>query len=344
MACTVGIPRGIIDGISEPSAFPFGMADRLSARPIGRHFDPVTLRLFVAVCEERNIARAAEREAIVASAVSKRIAAIERDIGTPLLVRGRRGIEPTAAGEAFLRQARDVLGAMQRMHAELSEFASGVQGSVRVVAAPSVLAEKLADDIGAFVARHPAVRVSLDERVSPEIVRAVREGAADAGVLWDAVDLTGLKTTPYRTDRLCVALPPAHPLAGRKRLSFAEAVGLVHVGVAPGGTMDTLLRREAARLGRSLVYRVQVSGMDAAARLVAAGFGPAVLPREAIEWHARSAGTAMVPLSDRWALRRFVVVTRADARVPASVRLLVEHLRQQALPAPSPPPPRPAKR
>src|SRR5262245_3759364 len=151
-------------------------------------FDPVTLRLFVAVCEERNIARAAEREAIVASAVSKRIAAIEADIGTPLLVRGRRGIEPTGAGQSLLRLSREVLATMARMHAELSEFASGVQGSVRVVASPSVLAEKLPEDIGRFLARYQAVRVSLDEQVSHELLRTVREGAADLGVVWDAAD------------------------------------------------------------------------------------------------------------------------------------------------------------
>ena len=118
---------------------------------MARDFDPVTLRLFVAVCEEASIARAAARESLVASAVSKRIAAVEADIGTPLLVRGRRGIEPTAAGQALLRQARQVLSVMARMHAELSEFATGVQGSVRVVAAPSVLAEKLPGDIGTFL-------------------------------------------------------------------------------------------------------------------------------------------------------------------------------------------------
>src|SRR5262245_25050979 len=99
------MPWGIMAAIWRPPSFPPGMA---------RDFDPVTLRLFVAVCEEGNIARAAEREAIVASAVSKRIAAIEDDIGTPLLVRGRRGIVPTAAGQTLLRQARDVLSAMSR--------------------------------------------------------------------------------------------------------------------------------------------------------------------------------------------------------------------------------------
>ncbi len=295
-----------------------------------RHFDPTTLRLFVAVCEEGNIARAAEREAIVASAVSKRIAAIEAAVGAPLLVRGRRGIEPTAAGQALLRQAREVLRAMERLHAELSDFATGVQGSVSVVAAPSVLAEKLADDIGAFMAAHPAVRVSLDERVSPEIVRALREGAADVGVLWDATDASDLAVTPYRTDQLCVAMHPGHALARRKRLAFAEVVDKLSVGVAPGGMMDTLLRRQAAMLGKTPVYRVQVSGMDAAARIVAAGLGPAVLPREAIEWNASAAGLVMVPLTDAWALRRFVIITRADGSVTAATRLLVEQLARRA--------------
>lgn len=312
------MPWGIIRGISERCAFPSGMA---------RHFDPITLRLFVAVCEEGNIARAAEREAIVASAVSKRIAAIEAEIGAPLLVRGRRGIEPTAAGQVLLRQAREVLRTMERLHAELSDFATGVQGSVSVVAAPSVLAEKLADDIGAFMATHPAVRVSLDERVSPDIVRAVREGSADVGVLWDATDVSDLHVTPYRTDQLCVAMHPAHKMARRKRLSFAEMVEQLSVGVAPGGMMDSMLRRQAALLGKSLVYRVQVSGMDAAARIVAAGLGPAVLPREAIEWNASAGGLAMVPLTDTWALRRFVVITRADGSVAAATRLLIEQLR-----------------
>src|SRR5882672_1172072 len=229
---------------------------------MARHIDLVTLRLFIAVCDEGNIARAADRENIVASAVSRRIAAIEEDIGAPLLMRGRRGIKPSAAGETFLRQAREVLQAMDRLHAELSDFASGVHGHVRVVATPAVLAEEIAEDIGSFLEKCPRVGVSTDERVSPEVVRAVREGAADVGVLWDASDLSNLKVEPYRRDQLCFAVRAGHPLATRTKLSFEEVLDQIAVGVAPGGMMDTLLRREAARLSRSLVHRVQVSGID----------------------------------------------------------------------------------
>lgn len=292
---------------------------------MARELDPVTLRLFIAACEERNIARAAVREAIVASAVSKRIAALEADLGTPLLLRGRRGIEPTAAGELLLRQAREWLGQMARMRAELGDFAGGVQGSVRVLASVTALAEQLPDDIAAFLAQHPSVRVSLDERVSPDIVRAVREGAADLGVMWDAAERHGLDCRPYRHDHLVVTLPPGHALAQRRTLRFEQVLDHALIGVASGGLMDALLRRQAALLGRTPDYRTQVSSIDAACRLVGAGLGLAILPREAAGASARAAGLMLVPLRDAWALRRFVVCARGGS-LPSATRMLLTHL------------------
>ena len=79
----------------------------------------------------------------------------------------------------------------------------------------------------------------------------------------------GLATARYRSDHLCLAMPLGHRWARRKRIAFAEALDDVVVSVAPGGMMDVLLRREAARLGRVPAWRIQVSGMDAAARMVA---------------------------------------------------------------------------
>ncbi len=295
-----------------------------------RAFDPVTLRLFVAVCEERNIARAAAREALVASAVSKRIAAAEAAVGTPLLVRGRRGIAPTAAGEALLRQAREILGQLERLDAELSAFASGVQGSVRVMASVSALASALPDDIAAFAARYPAVRVSLEERVSSEILRALREGSADLGVLWDAAGHEGLHAQPYRRDHLAVVVHAAHPLARRRRVRFEETLDHDSVGVAPGGMMETMLRRQAALRGRSMSYRLQVTSLDAACRLVGAGLGLAVLPLEAVAAVVQATGLRPVPLAEPWAERRFIVASRPLSTLSATTRLLVQSLADAA--------------
>mgnify|MGYP000894105764 CR=1 FL=1 len=76
--------------------------------------DLTSLRLFVAVCETRNIARAAERQAIVGSAISKRLSALEATVGTTLLRRRRRGVEPTPAGEALLEASANAMRSRHR--------------------------------------------------------------------------------------------------------------------------------------------------------------------------------------------------------------------------------------
>ena len=294
-----------------------------------RPFDTLSLQVFVAACEEGNIARAAARLALVPSALSKRIAAVERQVGTPLLVRGRRGVQPTAAGQTLLRQARELLGTMARMQAELGDFASGVQGQVRVVASVSALAESLPGDIAGFLAARPAVRVSVDERVSDEVVRQVRDGAADLGVLWDAADSAGLHRWPYRSDHLGVLLPPGHALAAAAcggRVRFADTLGQASVGVSPSGLVSRLLERQAALLGHTLAHRMQVSSLDAAARIVAAGLGLAILPLEASAPQAAASRLLLLPLDEPWAERRFVVLSRAPQGLSAAARGLGEHL------------------
>lgn len=295
--------------------------------------DIVTLRLFIAVCEEGNIARAATRQSIVASAVSRRIAAVEDDIGTPLLIRGRRGITPTAAGETLLRQAREVLRSMDRLRAELSDFSSGVHGHVRVVAAPAVLASNLAEDLGAFLEVSPGVGLSIDERGSPEVLRAVREGAAEVGVLWSETDLGDFEVVTYRQDHLCLALRPEHPLANRPKITFDEVIDEVSILAVPGGSLDTLLRREAARLSRTMSFRVEVSDLDVAVRFVAAGMGTAIVPREGVLAHGKADKVSFVLLAEKWAARQYVIITRRGHGQSAATRQLVAHLSSRAAPA-----------
>jgi DNA-binding transcriptional LysR family regulator len=295
-----------------------------------RPLDPISLQHFVAVCEEGSIARAAEREALVASALSKRIAALEAEVGVPLLVRRRQGVETTPAGQALLARAREVLAGLDQLRVELGAFGAGVQGSVRVLASPSVLAERLPDDIAAFLEQQPGIRIGLDERMSPDIVRSVREGNADLGVLWDLIDLSGLQVLPYRTDKLCVAMSPDHALARRPSLALADILDEPSINVAPGGQMDQLLRRHAALLGRLPQHRMQVSSLDAACRMIAAGLGLAILPLEAATPHAGAGRMALVPLAEPWAVRRFVIVTRAAPLLSAAARLLAQSLRRAA--------------
>lgn len=295
-----------------------------------RYFDPVTLRLFIAVCEEGNIARASERESIVPSAVWKRIAALENELQIALLVRGKQGMTPTEAGLAFVRQARNVLASMERMHAEMSEFAGGVSGSVRVVASPAAIAAWLPADIAGFLSIHHSVGVALKDLVSSEIVRSVREGSADLGICWDASDLSGLETVRYRMDHPCVIVHPSHLLARRKTLYFEETLEYESVGVLPGSMMEIMLRRYAAIMGKSLTYRIEASTFDSACRIVAAGLGLAIIPSEAVEPTVQALGLRLVPLQDEWARRQFVICSRSPRYTSSASRLLSDHLHQLA--------------
>ncbi|KRE09955.1 hypothetical protein ASE63_03660 [Bosea sp. Root381] len=290
-----------------------------------RSFDPVSLRLFIAVCEERNIATASRREAIVPSAVSKRISLMEEEAGVALLERGRRGVTITPAGETLWRYARESLQLLDRMRAELAAFAEGVQGHVRVFGSKSAVAQFLPQDVGVFAQRYRDVRVSLEEREIWEVVRAVEDGRADIGVCWDAVDLRGLPTRPYHRDQLVMVAHPTHPLAGRTCLSFEETIDYEHVDIAARSIMQAVQRSAAATGGKQMRYRIQVSTVDAACRIVAAKLAVAIVPREEAQAMQQALGLSIVPLSNDWALRQFVIVTR-DASPRPPVQLLVDSL------------------
>jgi DNA-binding transcriptional LysR family regulator len=297
-----------------------------------RDIDLKTLRLFVAVCEHRNMGRAAEDEHIEPSAISKRIAQLESDLGVPLLTRSRRGVQPTAAGVALLEHARNVLFTMDRIASDIAAFGSGLRGSVSVCATASAIAEVLLDDIASFM-REPDnqnIRVDVEERLSVDLVRQLREGVASVGVCWDSADLEGLQHRPYRQDRLALAVHPGHPLAGLKSLSFEQTLGYDHVGLQPSSAVHTMLQRAAAKAGRTVAYRVIVSNFDAAFRVVAANLGISVVPLEVAEAYTRIFDVKTIPLTDPWALRQFVVCFRdIDALQPAA-RRMVDYLANRA--------------
>ena len=296
-----------------------------------RDLDVKTLRLFVAVCESRTMARAAEQEHIEPSAISKRIAQLESELGVELLVRERRGVQPTPAGLALLDHARTVLFTLDRIAADAAAFGASrgaVRGHVRLVASASALAEALPDDVAEFM-REPAnadIRIDIEERVSRDLVRALDEGRASIGVCWDHVDFEGLERRPYRRDHLALAVHARHPLAARSTVRFAETLDAPHVGLPPQSAVHALLQRAAASAGRPLAMRAIVSNFDAALRVVAADLGVSVVPLEVGLRHAAGLDVRLVPLDEAWAERRFAICFRSFAALPPASQRLVEHL------------------
>ncbi len=296
-----------------------------------RDLDLKTLRLLVAVCELQNIKAAADQENIEPSAISKRIAQLENTLGTPLLVRSRRGVRPTPAGLALLDHARTLLFTVDRLEQDVAAYSGGLRGHVRLTASPSAIAESLLDDVAAFMRQdeNRNIKVDIEERTSRELVRAVREGAASLGVCWDTVDFEGLEHLPYRGDELAIVVNRDHPLARCKTVRFEQCLDHDHVGLPPTSAVHGMLRRAAARVGRTISYRVIVSSFDAALRVVAANLGISVIPTEVFRFHGRSEVVA-VPLTDRWARRRFAICYRERTALPVPSARMLEFLLAKA--------------
>jgi DNA-binding transcriptional LysR family regulator len=287
--------------------------------------DLKSLRLLVAVCDHSNIKLAAEQEHIEPSAISKRIAQLESGLGTKLLVRNRRGVEPTAAGLALLEHARNMLFTAERIHSDVASFNRGIKGQVKVVASASAIAESLLDDIAEFM-RDPSnqnIQVDIEERFSRDLVRLVADGGASIGVCWDKVDFQGLERRPYRRDDLALVVHQDHPLAKRKSVSFEQTLKYEHVGLPPATAVHTMLGRAAARAGQAIHYRAIVSNFDAELRVVAAGLGISITPLQIAKRYEKLYGIRVISLSDEFSDRRFAICFRGrDFLQPAALRLV----------------------
>ncbi|MCJ0764255.1 LysR substrate-binding domain-containing protein [Variovorax terrae] len=297
-----------------------------SERNFARRIDLTSLQLFVAVCELGSIGRAAEREFIAASAVSKRLSDLEAALDTPLLYRHTRGVDLTPAGESLLHHARSVLFSLEKMQGELSEYADGVRGHVRVHASISAIVQFLPEDLGAFIREHAQVKIDLEEHLSTEVVRAVQEGAADLGICNTAVGIGELQALPYREDRLVLIVPRGHALAAEAAVPFAASLEFDQVGLHANSSIYLAMRAAAAEAGRTIRLRIHVTGLDAMCRMIHNGLGVGVMPQRAFELMHGVGDLESVALTDAWALRQLQLVARDFSTLPVTARLLVDHL------------------
>jgi DNA-binding transcriptional LysR family regulator len=204
---------------------------------------------------------------------------------------------------------------------------------VRVLCTSSVLEESLAQDVADFL-RQPAhgdIQVTMEDQSSSRVVRGVVEGTASLGLCWDATDLQGLLTKPYRADHLAMVVHPTHELALHQELSYAQTLSHAQVGAPAVAVLQILLSRVAAAHGATIQSRAVVSNFDAALRIVNANLAMAVVPMEIARIYAGAFGLRVIPLTDAWARRQFVVCFRSESALSPAAALLLDHLASRSL-------------
>ena len=291
-------------------------------------FDLIDLRLFCAVADAGSITAGAQQCALALAAASTRIRNMELALGAPLMDRSRQGVTLTPAGRTLLKHARDILKQTVRMREDLSAYAGGRSGEVKLLANTNALTEFLPEALSAFLSAHPHVSVDLEERLSDEIVGLIAEGVGDVGIVAGTVDVGALQTYPFRSDRFVVVTARDHPLASRASVTFGEVLAFDIVGLERSSSLQRFLTAKAAREGRPLKARIQLRSFDAVCRLVEAGVGIGVVPQTTARRAAKTMDLAVIGLTDDWAVRDLTIVVRAHEDLRPYARELVDSLRR----------------
>ncbi|MFG1943321.1 LysR family transcriptional regulator [Nonomuraea sp. NPDC048826] len=278
-------------------------------------FDTAALRLFHEVAGSGSFTAAAELLGYTQSAVSRRIAALERAAGGPLFERLPRGVRLTSAGHLLHRHAAEVLDRLDQAGEELIALHRGSGGTLRVGSFATANADLLPTTLKRFAERRPAIDLRLIEGLSPHLIERLHAGALDMAVISDYLTTPPgeLRLIPLLADRLLVALPRDHALAGEDEVDLRDLAQESWIEAAPRG-QPTLLLAACSAAGFTPRGGLRVAEWSGKFGFVAAGLGVTLVP----ELAARA-----VPPS--------IVLRRLRGRMPA--RTVYAVLPEPALPA-----------
>ncbi|HUH75965.1 MAG TPA: LysR family transcriptional regulator [Devosia sp.] len=286
-------------------------------------FDSVTARLILLLAETGSIGRAAEREGIASSAVSRRVSDLEGRLGVVLFDRSAQGVRLTPAGDAYAEGCRAVLRAIADLDAVMADYGSGQLGSLRIACTSSVLTGRLPELLARYAQRNQGISLKIMEMGAAKALLALDEGRADVAIVSDNYDFTRFEIKPFEDDRVWVLAPPEHPLASkiepRKDIAFETLLEYPIVGIHHTGALDRLIAEAAEAAGKPLVENVRVETFPALVRMIEAGFGIGFLRSTSLHLLAGT-DLACAPLAEDWALRQLLLARRKSSPLSSVVR------------------------
>jgi DNA-binding transcriptional LysR family regulator len=293
------------------------------------------LRYFLVLAEELHFGRAAQRLSITQPPLSLNIQQLEASVGAQLFIRNSRGVQLTAAGQAFVPAARALLDQAGQAAREAREVAQGLVGSLQIGFAGTVLYRGLPQMLKGFAAEHPKLRLNLRELSSSDQLIDLMHERLDVGFVHTTRVPAGFSQILVSRQPFVACLPVGHNMARRKRLALhalqGEPFAMISRAVSPD--YHERILGLCADAGFSPEVRYELRHWLSVVSLVAQGLGVALVP--AALQQANLPGAAFVPLDsdtapyethclwktdrDQAALGAFLAVVRAAAQSVHSV-------------------------
>jgi DNA-binding transcriptional LysR family regulator len=236
------------------------------------------LEYFVAVAEEANFTRAAERVHISQSGVSAQIRQLERELGADLIDRSTRTATLTPAGAAALGPARAALDAAASVRQAVDDVNDLMRGRLVVAMVTACRVTPLFDALSTFHLAHPGVEITLSEDSSDRMTEHVRAGLVDLALVGCAgAPPADLESFSIISEGLVALVPRDHAIGRRRKVALTEVVAHPLVCLPPGTGVRTVFDRACAVHGLHPTVALQASAPDAVVDLASRGLGVAIL-------------------------------------------------------------------
>lgn len=271
------------------------------------------LSYFVAVAEERQFTRAAERVSVAQPAVSAQIRRLERELGEPLFHRDKRAARLTTAGEAFMPYALAALAAVQDGRDTIASLRNVLRGRLRVgVSTPAD--RRLAETLGEFARTYPAVEIAVTELHNAPAVTALAGGDLDAALIGlHGQPLPAIRIRVVAAEPLVLAVRPGHPLSARSTVSIEDLRDEPIITLVAGSGLRAVLENACQNAGFAPRIVAETGELGSLADLAAEGLGVAVLPQSA----ARRPDLSVVGITRPRLQRRTALAWNPAATTPA---------------------------
>lgn len=277
------------------------------------------LRYFVALGEELNFTRAAERLHIAQPPLSQQIRQFEEELGVTLLQRNSRPIRLTAAGLLFLDRARALLASLDQTITDTRRIGRGQTGRLAIGFVGSAMFVGLPDAISACRERYPDVELVLNEMLAPEIADALRLRRIDVGFSRPALlPEAGFAQRVLMMESYVAALPQHHRCANEKEIKLAELSDddFILYPSRPEPTVTGLIQATCATAGFTPRIAQEVLHLQTAIGLVAVGAGVSLVPL-AVARAQTGRGVVFVPVTSPTVVAPLSVVWREDDMSPS---------------------------
>jgi len=274
------------------------------------------LRYFLAVAQELNFTRAAEKVGMAQPPLSQQILALEQELGTALFTREKRRVLLTAAGEILVDHAHRVINAASAAEDAVRMVERGAGANIVVGAVYSAIYSFLPGLLRHFNTLYPNVEISLREMTIAQQIVGLNEGMIEVGLLRGPIHQRDLRTETLYRERLVVAVPATQADQFGETVSLRDLAKLPLIAVARGtgrGYSDRVLDVfDAHDLEPNIVH--EVSDMHTSVCLVAAGMGVSIVP--AIMQTMQTNGVSYRSLAEETNGITFAVALRKDTVTP----------------------------